>query len=70
MSNRANYVPYEEHPEKSIDNIPQKEIERAISSFTYLACANCDEKQWFFVKAGYNTTSECVSCGEDVLLIG
>jgi hypothetical protein len=67
---RANRVTSDERPEKTIENIPNKELEKAIGSCSYLECNNCKEKQWLYITPGHNTTSECKSCGENILLIG
>jgi len=70
MSEYPNHVPMDERPDRTIENIPDDVIEKAISTCQYKECPHCGHRQWFNYVPGHNSSAECKDCGEEVPLVG
>lgn len=71
MNDYPDYVPKDETPDATVENIPNEVVERAISiTCSYKECAECGARQWFAYVPGRNSEQDCCECGEVNRLVG
>jgi len=63
--------PRDEIPERTVENIPNELLEDVVlSTCKYRLCPHCEEGQWFYYMSGHTRNADCVTCGDEVTLIG
>lgn len=71
MSDYPRHVPADERPERTLENIPDDVVSNALTIATrYGECPECNERQFYTVMPGYNTTHECTECGLEMRVVG
>lgn len=69
--NYPDYVPIDEQPDHTVENIPEDVLSSAIRiAVTYGECTHCETRQFHPFMPGHNTTWECKSCETEMQIVG